>query len=377
MFQRPPAIISYESTQGNPGVVRSKADIIVRISEDNLWEPYQFAEAQQAIRDAVTRDLVQNVFYFGEEQLSAQLIVEELDYSTPTTITPLLTYLSGSSLVGYGLYLINEPETDAEHTRGSIIILTGSVLVLSSAFIPAVRPKGIAQVRLTVHTKEGRELGSYSDRKEINRGPFSLISGSNNTNNPYVRLSNGGILKDALMMALENIKAQVVADPVFAEQRWREDLMPEEFLSASGTPVVLSEDPNLKANIAVVDFEAFAVPVPEAQALTNRLRVELLNTGRFIVLERGMMLQVLEEQDFQASGCTTNDCLVKIGQLLNMQQMVAGSVSKVGDVYSLEVRIIDVSTGEIVGATIVDMSGSVGMMLTDGVRMAAQRLTQD
>ncbi len=134
-----------------------------------------------------------------------------------------------------------------------------------------------------------------------------------------------------------------------------------------------SSDP---INIAVMSLDAIGISTTEALALTNRLRIELFNTRRFVVLERGKMIEIMEEQGFQESGCTTNDCLVEVGELLNVQQMVAGSVSKVSNIFSIELRLVDIETGKIVAATVEDITGSLGDLLTQGVKNASRNLVE-
>ena len=56
------------------------------------------------------------------------------------------------------------------------------------------------------------------------------------------------------------------------------------------------------------------------------------------------MSQILEEQDFQLTGCTTNECAVEIGQLIGAQHMLDGSIGKFGTVYTIDMKIIDVDT---------------------------------
>jgi len=45
----------------------------------------------------------------------------------------------------------------------------------------------------------------------------------------------------------------------------------------------------------------------EATSLTDRLRSELVRTGRITVVERGQMEQILAEQDFQLTGCASDE----------------------------------------------------------------------
>ena len=54
------------------------------------------------------------------------------------------------------------------------------------------------------------------------------------------------------------------------------------------------------------------------------------------------MGEVLKEQGFQQSCCTSNECVVEVGQLLGVQQMISGSIGKVGDIFTVSVRIIDI-----------------------------------
>ena len=78
-------------------------------------------------------------------------------------------------------------------------------------------------------------------------------------------------------------------------------------------------------NVAVINFEALGMAPAEAAALTERFRSELFQTKAFTVLERDRMDAVLQEQGFQQTGCTSNECMVAIGQLLNVRQIFAGS----------------------------------------------------
>ena len=77
-----------------------------------------------------------------------------------------------------------------------------------------------------------------------------------------------------------------------------------------------------QTQIAIVNFKSEGVTNQESRALTGRLASELHRTGKFIVLEREMLDKILEEQKFQLSGCTTNECLVEIGRLANVQKIV-------------------------------------------------------
>src|SRR4030042_3947404 len=99
--------------------------------------------------------------------------------------------------------------------------------------------------------------------------------------------------------------------------------------------------------LGVNEFVGSNISKSEIIALTDRLRLELFNTGKFSVIEREMMNEILTEQGFQQTGCVSNECMVEIGKLIGVQQIVGGTISKVGETYSVSARIVSVETGEI------------------------------
>jgi len=129
---------------------------------------------------------------------------------------------------------------------------------------------------------------------------------------------------------------------------------------------------NAQVKIAVIDFEGKNVPETDASALTDRLRAELFLTGKFVVLEREKMDAILKEQQFQLSGCTSDACVVEAGQLLTVEQMVSGSVSKVGQTYSVTARLISVEQGNLLGVGTCDLKGDIGNIMTCLNEVAAQ-----
>ena len=101
-----------------------------------------------------------------------------------------------------------------------------------------------------------------------------------------------------------------------------------------------------KEIIAVLDLKPFGLSTQEAQILTERLKTKLISQDIFVVVERSNMEKILKEQKFQHSGCTDSECAVEIGQLLNTDFIIFGSVSKFGSTYSLDARLIDVEAGK-------------------------------
>ena len=133
--------------------------------------------------------------------------------------------------------------------------------------------------------------------------------------------------------------------------------------------------PSIVSYIAVSDLDGSEVSSSEIKALTERLRSELLLTNHFKLLERGIMEEILKEQGFQQSGCTTSECVVQMGQLVNVEKMVAGTINKIGNTYSSSVRIIDITTGSIDKIVTFDYTGPIDELLKRGMKKIAIELT--
>jgi TolB-like protein len=118
-----------------------------------------------------------------------------------------------------------------------------------------------------------------------------------------------------------------------------------------------------KVTVAVLDFDGKGVAESEASILSDRFRSELVKTDAVKVVERGQMNTILEEIGFQQSGCTTSECLVEIGQVLNVQKMISATVGKFGNVYTIDLRMIDVGTAQIISTISEDHEGEMADLL--------------
>ncbi|MCL7489070.1 MAG: FlgO family outer membrane protein [Desulfobulbaceae bacterium] len=72
--------------------------------------------------------------------------------------------------------------------------------------------------------------------------------------------------------------------------------------------------------------------------------------GRFEVIERKLLGQVLEEQQMIEAGLVTQETASEIGKLLGVKVIISGSVMKLRDVMEVNARIIDVASASIVTA---------------------------
>lgn len=130
-----------------------------------------------------------------------------------------------------------------------------------------------------------------------------------------------------------------------------------------------------KINIAVLDLDGEGVTESEARIISSRLRTNLFNTNKFSVIERDAMDQILKEQGFQQSGCTTSECAVEVGKLLGVRLIVAGEIGKLTDLYALSIRLIDVESGKILRTATEDCECSIKEVLTESVKKVSEILS--
>jgi TolB-like protein len=116
--------------------------------------------------------------------------------------------------------------------------------------------------------------------------------------------------------------------------------------------------------VAVTALQARGVAESDAAVFTETLADVLLRSGKVRVMERSQMDKILAEQGFQQAGaCDTAECAVQMGRLLGIERIVVGSVGKVGETYSLSVRMVDVGTGEVLSSSRRNHRGAIDDVL--------------
>ena len=92
------------------------------------------------------------------------------------------------------------------------------------------------------------------------------------------------------------------------------------------------------------------------KGLSDSMRTAFFKTNKFIVLDRAKMEEIMKEQKFQLTGCTSAECAVEIGKILNVGYIVSGSVVKIGSEFIVNLRFTGVETSEVVASEIVKCS---------------------
>ncbi|MGL1900488.1 MAG: hypothetical protein OCC49_00030 [Fibrobacterales bacterium] len=99
-------------------------------------------------------------------------------------------------------------------------------------------------------------------------------------------------------------------------------------------------------NVAVLPFTSTQLNDDLLNSITIKMMSELNNLQTYRVMERTLMNEILAEQGFQQSGaCDESECAVEIGRLVAVDKIIAGTVSHIGNVFILNVQVVDLESG--------------------------------
>jgi len=109
-------------------------------------------------------------------------------------------------------------------------------------------------------------------------------------------------------------------------------------------------------------------PTEFARSLTEALTTSLVATSRFIVLERAALAQVQQEQDLGASGRVNKETSAEVGKLMGAQVLITGDITSFTfKKSSLGGKLTNVFKGVDAGVERVSASVSIDLRLIDAV----------
>lgn len=138
----------------------------------------------------------------------------------------------------------------------------------------------------------------------------------------------------------------------------------------------LARRPSERKRIAIVPFDFGTIKHwwgnddwDIGRDLSDLLKVGLVNSGAYTVLERKMLDQILSEQAISASGIVDPRSMIQMGRILGVNAVIVGSITQFGfdertsegflgmgrardirAVVAVNARIVDPVTGEVLGA---------------------------
>ncbi len=131
--------------------------------------------------------------------------------------------------------------------------------------------------------------------------------------------------------------------------------------------------PDKITNVAFLGFNARDIPESGSYILSELVRNELVMSGKYNTVDRDNTDLLLEEMAFQLSDLTDEASVTSLGNLLGVEKLMMGTIGKLGELYIISLRILDVETGIIER---VETEEFVGVMedLRKPVRIAVQKL---
>lgn len=132
-----------------------------------------------------------------------------------------------------------------------------------------------------------------------------------------------------------------------------------------------------KTTVSVMDLNVSSgISADEQRLLTDKLLNSLVDFQTFQVVERSKRDEILREQGFQMTGaCSDVSCLVEVGQLLGAQKMIGGTIGRIGSVYAVELRMIDIQTGRVDLTFSKNYTGDVSQLLS-AMKQAAEAFSR-
>ncbi len=116
--------------------------------------------------------------------------------------------------------------------------------------------------------------------------------------------------------------------------------------------------------VSILDFKGEDIEQKVLKACFNQLEESLIESNRFIVIEKGQRDDILEEQKFQNSGICDEDCAVDIGQLIGAEYLMLGNIiGLTSELFQVNIKIINVEKGDVEEKVTSQIEGDLGALL--------------
>lgn len=98
------------------------------------------------------------------------------------------------------------------------------------------------------------------------------------------------------------------------------------------------------------------------KVIGSKLVSSITRSNEFVAVERttDFLAELQKEQDYQTSGAVSDNQIVKLGQQFGVRYVLVADLSEIFESLFISVRMIDVQTGQIIGAT--EASNALGSM---------------
>ncbi|MDR2181400.1 MAG: hypothetical protein LBN92_01845 [Treponema sp.] len=131
-----------------------------------------------------------------------------------------------------------------------------------------------------------------------------------------------------------------------------------------------------KTKIALLNFDSPADDFSEY--VIDELTANLVDSGKLTVVERKEIDLIRNEVEFQFAGEVSDDSMQKLGRILGSQAIVSGSLKKLGSLYRIVVRVLNVQSAEVAVQYRANIAGDevVHALLAGGKTTGAQAVVR-
>jgi TolB-like protein len=125
--------------------------------------------------------------------------------------------------------------------------------------------------------------------------------------------------------------------------------------------------------VAVMDFTGLMIgqggnSAPLGKAVSAMLTTELSGRDGMRVVDRTLLQDLLTEQRLALSGRVDESTAIEVGRMVGANYVIHGSVTSIGDQTRMDMRAVDVETGEVL--EVQKLTGATTELLFLVVRMA-------
>lgn len=125
--------------------------------------------------------------------------------------------------------------------------------------------------------------------------------------------------------------------------------------------------------IAILPLLNRGIDTTESHVISDALSNSFVHIKNIRVMERQQMNEVLKEQGFEKSGvCDSSACAINAGKILGIDQIVTGSIGKINDNYIMNLRRINVASGEVLGTA--SKTGNIDQFMEQPLEETAAEL---
>jgi hypothetical protein len=139
----------------------------------------------------------------------------------------------------------------------------------------------------------------------------------------------------------------------------------------------LNDNVPVKSKIVILNFQSEYPSISEY--IIEVLIANAIDDKIFTIADRQQLDQIRAELNFQMSGEVSDESAQEIGRMMGAQTIVSGAVSRIGNLYRLRVRAINVETATIQGQfnrNISDNPTLVALAMSNSSSGAGTKITQ-